>query len=278
MSLTTRIKRIQQLLEESYQVQADQALAQLLASPKYQDQKRLNRYEHKVFSQSGEDGVIAEIFRRIGTTNRLFAECAPGEGIESNTHYLLILGWKGLWMESNPSNARRIRETFAQRIESGALILRQELVTAENVESLLDHSSLPAEFDLLSIDLDGNDYWIWKAVQRYRPRVVVIEYNAIFPPACAWIVPYAANTSWDQNINYGASLASLELLGAEKGYKLVGCALAGTNAFFVREDLVGGLFCDPFTAENHYEPPRYYLTFRKAGHSRTASLYTSAHK
>jgi len=272
MSLTARIKRIQQLLEDSYQIQADQALAQLLASPKYQDRKRLNRHEYKVFSQTGEDGAIAEIFRRIGTTNRIFAECAPGDGVENNTHYLLVLGWKGLWVEASPKHARRIRESFAQRIKDGALTLRQELVTVENIESLLDAASLPAELDLLSIDLDGNDYWIWKAVRHYRPRVVVIEYNAIFPPGCSWVVPYAANTSWDQAANYGASLTSLELLGAEKGYKLVGCTLAGNNAFFVREDLAGDLFCDPFTAGNHYEPPRYYLTLRQAGHRRSASL------
>jgi hypothetical protein len=271
MSQAERIKQMHQYLEGLYQLQLDSTLAQLLSGPKYQDVKRLGRYEHKVFSQSGEDGILAEIFRRIGTTGKVFAECAPGDGRENNTVYWLTRGWTGLWIEGNRRHVQAIRERFSRRITEGALRLQHEFVTAENVEGLLDKASLPKSFDLLSIDIDRNDYWVWQGIRECHPRVVVIEYNAIFPPGCDWVVDYAPDATWDETSNCGASLSALERLGTEKGYRLVGCTLAGTNAFFVAADLAGDHFCAPFTAENHYEPPRYYLTARKSGHRRSVS-------
>ena len=268
MSLTVRVKRIQQLLEDEHELLLDQAIAEQLCAPKYQDSKKLNRYEHKVFSQSGEDGIIAEIFKRIGTRNRLFVECSPGNGLESNTLHLLTQGWTGLWIEAEPRIVRDLKTSFSKMIERGALSVRQQLVTTENFEPLLDEASLPLDFDLLAIDIDRNDYWVWQRVQRYHPCVVVIEYNAIFPPGSDWVVEDAQHEVWDRTSNAGASLTALEKLAVEKGYKLVGCTLAGTNAFFVRDDMAGDHFLAPFTAENHYEPPRYYLTSRQAGHRR----------
>ncbi|MDE3181464.1 MAG: hypothetical protein KGM47_17610 [Acidobacteriota bacterium] len=271
MSLTARLKRIQQHLDDLSQLDIDRRLDELLRSEKYQDPKRLARFGHKAFSQSGEDGILAEIFRRIGTTNRIFAECSPGDGLENNTLYLLTLGWKGCWIERNPALVKSIKRAMAGKIEAGSLSLQQAGATAENIEALLSNAGLPAEFDLLSIDIDGNDYWLWRKIERYRPRVVVIEYNPIFPPDCEWVMEYKPGAVWDKTSNSGASLLALERLGARKGYYLVGCTLAGTNAFFVRDDLAGELFRKPFTAQNHYEPPRYYLTSRRAGHKRSPS-------
>lgn len=270
MSTRERISRIHQLLDGLYQLEVDQAVAQLLTAPRYQDPRHLSRYEHRVFSQGGEDGIIAEIFRRIGTINRIFVECAPGDGLECNTLYLLVQGWTGLWVEADPKHLRAIKQAFKQKLSENALRLQSQHITAENIEAVLSQSSLTVDFDLLSIDLDRNDYWVWSKIERHRPRVVVIEYNAIFPPGCRWVVEYDSEAAWDKTSNFGASLTALEQIGVEKGYKLVGCTLAGTNAFFVREDLVGSHFLDPFTAENHYEPPRYYLTLTKAGHRRSA--------
>ncbi|MGH9405184.1 MAG: hypothetical protein ACRD3D_05010 [Terriglobia bacterium] len=252
------------------EVLLDRRYDELLARPRYGDPKRLNRHEHKVFSQTGEDGIIAEIFRRVGVTNRVFAECAPGDGIENNTLYLLTLGWKGCWIESKLENVVRIAAVCKNKIDDGSLAVQQQSVTAENIESLFDNACLPLEFDLLSIDIDGNDFWVWKAIERFRPRVVVIEYNATFPPACDWVMEYDVGAVWDGTCNFGASLAALTRLATGKGYKLICCCVAGTNAFFVREDLVGDRFLGPFTAEAHYEPPRYYLISRRAGHMRRA--------
>lgn len=268
MSLIARIKAIQGHLEHLCQIQIDRRIDELLAGPRYQNPRKLNRYEHKVFSQTGEDGILAEILNRAGCSNRIFAECSPGSGAENNTVYLLNLGWTGCWIESEPKHVKAIQRAFASELSSKKLAVQEEIATAENIETLFAQASLPAEFDLLSIDIDRNDYWLWRGIEHYRPRVVVIEYNAIFPPGCDWVVAYDPKAFWDGTTNRGASLTALERLGAQKGYKLVGCTLAGTNAFFVREDLAGEQFLEPFTAVNHYEPARYYLASRRAGDRR----------
>ncbi|MCS6951608.1 MAG: hypothetical protein NZM33_02000 [Bryobacteraceae bacterium] len=123
---------------------------------------------------------------------------------------------------------------------------------------MLDELGVPEEFDFLSIDIDRSDYWVWDAIRRYRPRVVAIEYNASWMASVACVVPYAAYATWDGTNYHGASLKALERLGRRKGYCLVGCNYSGVNSFFVREDLAGGgRFKEPFTAENHFEPPRH---------------------
>lgn len=271
MAFTARIKQIQQQLDNLCQLELDRRLDELLSLPRYEDPKRLARYEHKVFSQTGEDGILAEIFRRIGSSSRFFVECAPGDGIENNTHYLLTLGWKGHWFELAPKNVKAIRGNFAAQIAAGSLGVHSVQVTRENIEALLDRAHVPPELDLLSIDIDGNDYWVWQKIERYRPRAVVIEYNSTFPPECDWTMNHDPHAGFDGSTKFGASLLALERLGVEKGYNLVGCTLSGTNAFFVREELLHDLFCSPYTAANHYEPPRYYLGARRAGHSRAPS-------
>jgi hypothetical protein len=269
--LRRRLEHIQEILDDLYQAQADERIEALLARPRYADSKRLSQFEHKVFSQMGEDGIIAEIFRRIGTTNRMFVEFAAGDGAENNTLYLLTLGWQGVWIEGRDEYVREIAASRSDEIKHGKLRLLHEFITAENIDALLKKAIVPAEFDLLSIDIDRNDYWTWKALGSYRPRVVVIEYNAIFPPGCQWVVAYAPEATWDGTSNCGASLTALEVLGAQMGYKLVGCNLGGTNAFFVREDCVANHFSSPFTAQNHFEPARYYLARRLAGHPRAVA-------
>jgi hypothetical protein len=110
-----------------------------------------------------------------------------------------------------------------------------------------------------------NDYWVWKAVEVIAPRAVVIEYNPIFRPPHSLVVPYEATRVWDGSNYQGASLEAVVRLGRAKGYRIVGCCLAGSNAFFVRDDLCGDLFLDPPTAEEHYEPTRFFLLFLPAG-------------
>ena len=159
-------------------------------------------------------------------------------------------------------------------IDNKNLTVRQSLVTASNIEKLFEDASVPNEFDLLSIDIDGNDYWVWKAIENYSPRVVVIEYNALYPPHVKWVQEYQADWAWNETSAFGASLKSLELLGKTKGYSLVGCNFMGANAFFVRDDLVSGKFHEPLTAENHHEPPRYFLK-RTLGHRRSFGRFES---
>jgi hypothetical protein len=253
-------------LDFLYELQADKYVMDLLALAKYQDSKRLNKYEFAMFSQCGEDGIIAEIFMRIGMSDKIFVEFGAADGLENNTHYLLLQGWKGFWFESDKENVKKIQKEFAAEIKSGRLLVFQETLTRENINIVFAASGVPKEFDLLSIDIDRNDYWVWKAIEGYAPRLVVVEYNSSFPPSLEWIIEYNPTATWDGSRVFGASLASLQILGAEKGFSLVGCNLAGTNAFFVQSALVGDKFCVPASALNHYEPPRYYLALRKRGH------------
>ncbi|HVZ25547.1 MAG TPA: hypothetical protein VG842_05820, partial [Sediminibacterium sp.] len=154
----------------------------LLHNPRYDAPDKLNKYEFQVYSQFGEDGIIREIFRRIGTTNRYFVEFGVEDGSETNTTYLLYQGWKGLWMDGDEKFVRSIQVSCANAIAKGQLTVVHSFITAENIESLFDRAGVPKEFDLLSIDIDRNDYHVWKAISHYRPRVVVIEYNSIYRP------------------------------------------------------------------------------------------------
>jgi hypothetical protein len=136
-------------------------------------------------------------------------------------------------------------------------------VTKENIAGLFETLEVPEEFDLLSLDIDQNTYYAWEALRKYRPRVVVVEYNSVIPPDVDWKVRYNPVGTWKGNQNFGASLKAYELLGRDLKYSLVGCDFVGLNAFFVRDDLVGTKFAEPFTAENHYEPPRQFVGYRR---------------
>ncbi len=245
-------------------LQAEVMRRRVLSQPRYRDPRRLNHFELKVYSQAGEDGIIREIFNRIGVTNKFFVEFGSGDGEENNTVLLLRSGWTGVWMDGNQQFVDRARTKFAQEIKSGRLTVLNAFVTAENIEELFGLAGIPPEFDLLSVDIDRNDYWVWSKVERYRPRAAVVEYNSFFPPGTEWVIPYDPQGVWDGTIRFGASLRALEKLGRKKGYLLVGCNLGGVNAFFVREELVGSRFSGPFTVENLFEPPGRPLAPRRA--------------
>ena len=265
-SLNSSSSKYQDILTE---LQIDNYLLENLhKNPKYDNPKKLNRYEFKVFSQAGEDGIISEIFNRIGTTNKFFVEFGVGNGLENNSAYLLVKGWQGYWIEGSERFCQSIRQSFEDLIANQQLTLKNTFITGENIEDLFRKGNVPTELDLLSIDIDGNDYWVWQAITNYRPRVVILEYNAIYPPESSWVMQYNPSHQWKYNSHMGSSLKALEKLGDQKGYKLVACSFSGVNAFFVREDLLADHFCSPFSAENHYEPARYFLCSQKAGHPR----------
>ena len=245
-----------------------QYVTQELSQPRYQETLRLVRHGYKVHSQSDEDGIIAEIFQRIGTKNKNFIEFGVEHGIECNSLWLLMQGWSGLWIDGGVKNCRRIEKSHAHFTQSEQLRVENTFITRDNINALLArHFPLPQnEIDLLSIDIDFNDYWVWQAIVDVNPRLVVIEYNASWPPPAAITVPYKPQGRWNGTSYFGASLGALTKLGREKGYSLVGCCLAGTNAFFVRDDLVKNKFFKPGSVKDHYEQPRYFLSHMPCGH------------
>ena len=269
---TLFLENIDHKLAKADHLQIDDYLQRhLFNNPRYQADDKLNRFEFQAFSQFGEDGIIEEIFRRIGTTNQYFVEFGVETGVETNTTYLLYKGWKGLWLDGSDENINTIKQNFSKAFAKGNLNAIQGFITAENIEQLFQKGNVPVEFDLLSIDIDRNDYYVWDAIRHYQPRVVIIEYNSIFRPGCEFVVDYDANAMWDGTSNTSASLESLYQLGLKKGYKLVASTFSGVNAFFVREDLIKDKFTGPFTAENHFESPKYFL-YHTPGHPRKVVL------
>jgi hypothetical protein len=232
----------------------------LLESPRNSDDRRLLKFGYRVYSQSDEDGILHEIVRRIGAGSRTFVEIGTGDGLENNTLFLLTQGWRGLWIEGSRRRVATARKNLGVLVTDGRLRVEQQFVTAANIDEKVRRLVPAPEVDLLSVDIDGNDYYILRAIQSIVPRVIIAEYNAKFPPDVSWVMEYNEAHRWDESDYFGSSLKALETLLAERGYSLVGCNLLGCNAFFVRSELATDPpFCSPFTAENHYEPPRYFL-------------------
>jgi hypothetical protein len=236
----------------------------VLDAERTRDPLGLTAHGFTAYSQADEDGMIQELFRRIGFTDRRFIEFGCGDGLENNTVYLLLTGWSGLWMDGSAEGMSHIRTQFAPYVDAGKLQLKQAFLTRDNINDTIREAGYAGGIDLLSIDIDGNDYWLWEALTVVAPRAVIVEYNATFRPPHKIVQAYDEKHCWNSTNYFGASLKALEELGARKGYDLVGCCYAGTNAFFVRRDLCRGLFSAPPTAERHYREPQYDAFVRGA--------------
>ncbi len=201
-------------------------------------------YEFKVYSQWGEDGIIDHILRSIQVETKVFVEFGVESYIEANTLFLLKhRQWSGLVIDGSSENIDSIR--------SGHVLWRYDLIaecsfiTRENINEIISRNHVRGDIGLLSVDIDGNDYWVWQAIDCIEPRVVICEYNSLFGPTAPVSTPYAADfyrTAADSsNLYYGASIAALTHLAHARGYSLVAGNSAGNNAFFVRNDCLGTL-------------------------------------
>lgn len=229
---------------------------------RYGDPLRLLCHQLQVCSQNGEDGIIHEIFRRIGATTKIFVEVGVGDGCENNTAFLLSQGWTGFWVDGCSRFQRALENR--EDLRKDCLKYLVSIVSKENIAGLFEQLGVPKEFDLLSLDIDQNTYYAWEGLHGFRPRVVVVEYNGAIPSDIDWKVRYSSNRIWNGTQNFGASLKAFEILGRQLGYSLVGCDFVGINAFFVRDDLLDDKFAEPFTSENHHEPPRYWMVHRRS--------------
>lgn len=191
-----------------------------------QEEVDLRLYEKRLISQFGEDGVLQKIFKLIGVTNKYYVEFGAGNGhFCSNTKYFREkFGWKGLLLEGSYEDLR--------------LNLHKEFITAENICYLFKKYNVPREFDLISIDIDRNDFYVWKALGAfYRPRVVVIEFNSAFNPTEDRVIKYDAH-AYENTTYFGASILAFYKLGRKLGYSLVYQESAGVNLFFIRDDVI----------------------------------------
>ena len=229
------------------------------------DPKRLENYGYKVYSQNDEDGIINEIFNRIGTTNKFFIEFGVQDGIECNCHYLLFQDWEGVFIEGSKDYCDKINEYYEYLISKSKLQVINAFITRENINDLISTTKavIIKDIDLLSIDIDGNDYHVFKSIGVINPRVVIIEYNVKFPPPIKWVMPYNANHIWDGTEKQGASLQAIVDLAKIKGYELVATNISGINAFFVRKDLYNK---DIFPENNSAQNLNNYLKYGWHGH------------
>ena len=242
-----------------------------LAQGRYSHPLSLAPHHAQVYSQNGEDGIIAEIFARIGTRDRTFIEIGVENGLQNNTRFLLEQGWRGLWIDGNAAFLAQAREIFTEYLNSGALTIMEARVTSDNVNDLVGGAGdgRLQSVDFLSVDVDQNTSHIWRALT-HRSRVACIEYNVSIPASVAVEVPYETEKDWDFTNWFGASLKMLEMIASAKGMSLVGCEYTGVNAFFVDLPDAVGRFQGPFTAETHWEPPRQSLV-PHAGHKPSPS-------
>lgn len=203
----------------------------------------LNIFEKKVYSQNGEDGIIEHIFDIIGTETKYFVEFGVEDGFECNTRLLSKKrGWRGLLMDG----------------DGGSNNIQREFVSPKNINKLFAKYNVPKEFDLLSIDIDSLDYYVWEAIKPiYKPRVVVVEYNSSIAPDLSLVVENEENFTWDETNYFGASLAALRKLGLKKGYTLVACDKNGVNSFFVQTSILKSLRLSPLSYDVIYFPPGY---------------------
>jgi hypothetical protein len=241
-------------------------LAMLNAKRLIADMKRcaapqpLKDIEFKVFSQFGDDGIIQYLIHHAGIRRdeETFVEFGVEDYTESNTRFLLMNdNWRGLVLDGDPFNIRKIhRRPWFWRHD---LIAVAAFIDRDNINELLGANGFRGRIGLLSIDIDGNDYWVWERIECVQPIIVVAEYNSVFGGERAVTVPYnptfrraAAHPSY---LYWGCSIKALELLGRSKGYALVGSNSAGNNAYFVRRDRLAGL--KEFSAAEAYVESRF---------------------
>lgn len=201
----------------------------------------LSDYEFKVFSQWGEDGIIQFLISNLEIQNKTFIEFGVEDFFESNCRFLLMKdSWRGFVIDGSPNNIGRLEASYFYWRYS--LQAKAAFVTRENVNALLEESGFEKDLGILSIDLDGIDYYVLDELESWRPSILIVEYNAVFGPDRAVSVPYDAQfqrtRAHHSNLYYGASLPAFSELARERNYALVGVNGAGSNAFFVRRDLL----------------------------------------
>lgn len=213
-----------------------------------------------LYAQGTEESILARLMERIAPANRYCVDIGASDGLRNSNTALLLReqGWQGLLVEGSAYRYGKLRDHYGA---AANVRLRQEQVQPDRIDALLAEAGVPADFDLLSIDIDGNDYWVWRGLTAFRPRIVVIEYNPYYAPPERWVMRFNPEHAWDGSTYYGASLASLHHLGKAKGYELACCDDMGNNAFFVRQDLYPRLGIADNSPLALFRPAMYKLRY-----------------
>jgi hypothetical protein len=203
---------------------------------------RIDEVGFRAYSQFDEDGILLFLFSVYGAPHKISVEICAGVGFECNSANLIINhAWDGLLFDGNAENVRHANAFYRRCPDTfwRPPVVRQAWIDVETINDRISENGFSGEIDLLSLDLDGVDFWIWKAITCINPRVVVVEFNCCIPADVSVAIPYDRNfVVTDEKPGYlNASLAAWAKLGREKGYRLVGINRNAVNAFFVRDDL-----------------------------------------
>lgn len=263
-ALTGKIDDIQQSLGR---IEARQLIPSVNQDPA--------NYEFKVFSQSGEDGIIQYLISKVNIHNKKFIEFGVENYLESNTRFLALNNyWSGLVIDGDRENIDFIkRDPIYWRCNIKA---ECSFITKDNINDIFIKNGITGEIGLLSVDIDGNDYWVWEAINSVNPAIIVAEYNSFFGSEKQITIPYdpdfVRSEAHFSKIYYGASIAALTGLANKRGYKLVAGNRSGNNVFYVREDLMNGL--KEITNIQAYRP----INFREAHNIKGELIYTTFDK
>lgn len=235
-------------------------------SKKISDAKNiLNKSGKKFYSQNDEDGILLEILKRIKKNNGSFIEIGVG-GTENNTIILLMLGWKGIWIDSQKIDVN------LNLNENSRLKFIKEFIDKDNciktLEGGLQKLNLKnKDINVISIDIDGNDFFIAETLLNndYKPDCLIVEYNAKFPPPILYNMPYDKNYVWKGRDDQGSSIQHWVNFFEKFGYKLVCCNITGTNAFFINNKHNDKFNDIPTDINNIYYAPDYNW-FTQTGH------------
>ena len=222
--------------------------------------------EFRVFSQYGEDGIIQFLLKHVSVSQNTFIEIGVQDYRESNTRFLVINdGWRGSAIDANESHHEFIYGTpFGWRHSVDAITAT---VTQDNINDVIGSTDFSDGLGILSIDIDGNDYWVWKAIDTSEPSIVIVEYNSLFGPEAAVTIPYSPAFTREaghwSGLYWGASIGALTFLARSRGYELVAGNSAGNNAFFVRKEQLGEL--QPLQPSEAWRPRQFRDSRDSAG-------------
>jgi hypothetical protein len=262
-----RLRTVEEELDTLKILAAANLLAQReLAGPV----RQLQEAEFRVFSQFGDDGIIQYLIRRLNLPleRQRFVEFGVEDYSEANTRFLLLHGnWSGLIMDGNADAMKAVsRERLSWQHELTAVAA---FITRENINDLLSRHGFSRDLGLLSIDIDGNDYWVWEAMENVDAAIVIIEYNSVFGPDHTISVPYdpafQRRQAHHSMLFWGASLSALTYMSEKKGYALVGCNSAGNNAYFIRRDLLAAVGLPELAPAQAYMASKFRESRDQAG-------------
>lgn len=244
------LKKVARLIGNSIQISNQEkteiellAVGSLLSNQQYSmNSRNINDYEFRIFSQFGDDGIIQYLIKHISIENEIFVEFGVENYLESNTRFLMMNNnWSGFVMDGSEDAMNSLKnQNWYWRY---SLISKAVFIDKENINELLANTGF-SNIGLLHIDLDGNDYHILTEINlsKLNPSILILEYNSIFGNDRAITIPYdkafVRTNSHYSNLYWGASLPALNHAASKKGYSLIGCNLAGNNAYFIKNSLL----------------------------------------